>query len=73
MHQINDAIVQGGKLELSNLPFGDGQHVRVLVTEVQPATKASIYEVRRMLKNGVEHFEEPFEPMVPTDHWEMLK
>ena len=33
----------------------------------------SIHEVRELLKNGVERFDEPSEPMIPTDSWEMQK
>lgn len=75
MHEINDAIVQGGKIVLSQLPFPDGQHVRVLVEKAdQPAARRiPIKQVREMLKGGVERFDEPFEPMVPSDDWEMLK
>ena len=36
-------------------------------------SRMSIDEVRRLLKDGVERFEDPFEPMIPTEHWEMLK
>jgi hypothetical protein len=75
MHQINDAIVKGGKLELSHLPFADGQHVRILVTEkdAQPAIRRSIHEIRQLLKGGVERFDDPTQPMIPDDRWEMLK
>jgi hypothetical protein len=73
MHQINDAIVQGGRLTLSNLPFSDGQHVRVLVDEAHtpPLTKMTIQEVRKLLKGGVVRFEMPTEPMIPPEDWEM--
>jgi hypothetical protein len=73
MHQIDDAIIRDGKLELSNLPFADGQHVRVLMTERPQERPLSIHQIRQMLKGGVERFEDPFEPMIPTDQWEMLK
>jgi len=75
MYQIDDAIIRGGKLELSGLPFAEGQHVRVVVAEAntQAVKTASIHEVRRLLKGGVERFDEPFESMIPVEHWEMLK
>jgi len=49
--------------------------VRILVTEVeaQTATRRSIQEVRQLLKGGVERFDDPTQPMIPEDHWEMLK
>ena len=35
--------------------------------------RVSIEEVRRQLKGGVERFDDPFEPMIPGEDWEMLK
>lgn len=74
MHEINDVIVQGGKIVLSHLPFADGQHVRILVAEAdQTGQRASIQKVREILRGAVERFDEPFEPMIPSENWEMLK
>lgn len=76
MHRIDDAIVKGGKIVLSNLPFADGQHVRVIVAEhdaAPPVVRVPIEEVRRQLKGGVERFDDPFGPMIPAEDWEMLK
>jgi hypothetical protein len=73
MHQINDAVVKGGQLILSDLPFAEGQHVRVFVAEVAIRPTASIHEIRRTLKGGVEHFDDPFEPLIPNENWEMLR
>jgi hypothetical protein len=33
MYPIDDAIVMGGRLILSDLPFSDGQRVRIVVME----------------------------------------
>jgi hypothetical protein len=74
MVAINDAIVQGGKIVLSHLPFADGQRVRVVVAESdEPTKKLSIQKVREFLKGGVERFDDSFEPMIPGEDWEMLK
>jgi hypothetical protein len=74
MHRINDAVVQGGKLLLTDLPFADGQHVQIVVAEADAVqSRLPIAEVRRLLKGGVERFDDPFEPLIPADHWEMLK
>jgi hypothetical protein len=74
MHEINDVIVQDGKIVLSHLPFADGQHVRVIVAETsEPALRIPIRKVREILKGGVERFDDPFEPMIPSENWEMLK
>jgi hypothetical protein len=76
MHQVNDAIVKGGKLTISHLPFAEGQRVKVVITEengTAPMQRRPIAEVRQMLKGGVERFDDPCEPMIPTETWEMLK
>lgn len=74
MHQIDDAVVRGGKLILSDLPFAEGRHVRIVVSEVEaPAKRVSILEIRRLLKGGVDWFEDPLVPMIPAGNWEMLK
>ena len=75
MHRIEDAIVQDGKVVLSQLPFPDGQHVRIIVdpTESLPAARKTIEEIRSILKGGVARFDSPFEPMIPSDDWELLK
>lgn len=72
MHRINDAIVRDGKLVLSDLPFSEGQHVRILVEE-NPQAPLSIQQVRAMLKGAVIQFDNPFEAMLPVDSWEILK
>jgi hypothetical protein len=69
--QIADVIVRDGQVELPRLPFADGQHVRITIDALPPTR--NIHEVRELLKNGVERFDEPFEPMIPTDSWEMQK
>lgn len=72
MHEINDAIVENGKLTLTQLPFANGQHVRVIVTEAA-SPRRTINDVRELLRGGVVRFDDPFEPMIPADSWEMLK
>ena len=75
MHRINDAIVRGGQLVLSGLPFAEGQHVQVVVAELQEgaANPMHISEIRSILRGGVERYDDPFEPAIPLDGWEMLK
>jgi hypothetical protein len=75
MYQVDDAIVRGGKIVLSDLPFPEGQHVRVVVAELngESAKRLDIQEVRRLLGGSVERFDDPFEPSIPPEDWEMLK
>ncbi len=77
MVQVQDAIVRGGQIVVDGLPFQDGQHVRVSVTTAPPQepagpVKRSIAEVQRLLAGSVVRFDDPTEPMIPLDDWEML-
>ena len=58
---------------LSDLPFAEGQHVEVVVAEKEVTKKASIQEVRSALRGSIERYDDPFEPMIPPESWEMLK
>jgi hypothetical protein len=75
MHRIVDAIVHGGTLVLRDLPFAEGQHVRVVVAGVDEPRRAvrTIDEVRALLAGSVERFDDPFEPLIPVEDWEMGK
>jgi hypothetical protein len=72
MRESKNAVVHGGKILLSNLPFPDGKHVRVIVEETDQlvAQKIPIKQVRELLKGGVERFDNPFEPMISGEDWE---
>jgi hypothetical protein len=60
---------------LSDLPFADGQRVRVTITETvaSQSPRLSIADVRAQLRGAVERFDDPFEPMISPTDWEMLK
>ena len=75
MHEFNDIIVRDGKLLLPDLPYPDGKHVRVIVTEPQPSApqRLPIEKVRQMLKGCVTEHADLTEPMIPQQEWEMLK
>lgn len=75
MQKVQDAIVEGGKITLSGLPFSDGQQVQVIVSDDITASqpKRSIAQVQALLKDGVVKYDDPFDTMIPEEHWEMLK
>ncbi len=75
MHEINYAIVHDGKIVLSQLPFAEGQRVRVVVSGIEGPLpqRRSIQQVRELLRGGIERFDDPFEPMIPSESWEMMK
>ena len=71
VHRIDDAIVRDGKLVLTNLPFAEGQHVRVVLAESEPVpARTTITEVRRLLRGGVEQLDDPTEPMIPMPYFD---
>jgi hypothetical protein len=72
-HHVEQAVVRGHQLILSDLPFADGNRVDVTLTESSGEARRSIDEIRALLRGGVEKFDDPFEPMIPTDAWEMFK
>jgi len=57
---------------LPQLPFSDGQRVRVVVTEIgASASKIPLSSVRQLLRGKVQRFDDPTAPMIPDDSWEM--
>ena len=63
---------------IDGLPFDDGEHVRVSVTPapVEPPfalVKRSLAEVQRLVAGSSDQLDDPGEPMIPLDSWEMLR
>jgi hypothetical protein len=73
MQEINDVIVHDGTIVLNDLPFVDGQHVRMVVVKEELDERPSIEQVRQVLRGHVERFDDPVQPMIPDETWEMLK
>ena len=70
------AIVRFGQIVIDGLPFQDGQPVRVSVTTApaEPVpVKRSMDEIRRIVAGSTDQLDDPGEPMIPLDSWEMLK
>ena len=77
MVQVQDAIFRGGQIVIDGLPFRDGEHVRVSVAaapaEQFAPVKRSIDEVRRIVAGSSDQLDDPGEPMIPVEDWDMLK
>lgn len=76
MHRIDDAIVHNGKLTLVDLPFAEGQHVQVVVTEqstLEISKRLTIDEARAIVRGSTDQIVDPGEPMIPEDAWDALK
>jgi len=72
-HWVEQATVHGGRVVLSGLPIPDGERVQVIVTDLPQQQSRDIREVRRLLRGGVERYDDPFEPHISMDSWEMLR
>ena len=73
VHRISETVVHRGQITLTDLPFANGQRVQVTITDVPAEKCRSIGEVRQLLRGGVERYDDPTEPAIPIDSWEMLK
>ncbi|HXE51539.1 MAG TPA: hypothetical protein VN541_00905 [Tepidisphaeraceae bacterium] len=73
LNEVHRATVQGGQVTITGVPLPDGAAVEVMVKAAPERKKLSIHEVRELLRGGVERYDQPFEPSIPEDSWEMLK
>jgi hypothetical protein len=73
MQHIGQAVVRGGQVVLSGLALADGQRVQVVITQLPDQQSRGIREVRQILQGAVERYDDPFEPVISADSWEMLK
>ncbi len=73
MHQVNDVIVHDGQVTLTELPFKDGEHVRVLLLPTGSLPRLSIQEVRQRLRGKAVWIGDPTEPIIPTEEWDAFK
>jgi hypothetical protein len=47
--------------------------VQIVVTDLPDKQKRTVAEVRQLLRGGVLRYDNPFEPCIPDNSWEMLK
>lgn len=74
MHRIDDTVVVSGGITLSELPFRDGEHVRVLIDRNEtPSVRRTIDEVNALLAGNGDFFADPSEPVIPIAEWDALK
>jgi hypothetical protein len=77
-YKVETIVSEDGSLILKDLPFHVGDAVEVIILERSPdqAQKAVVNrpEVNLYpLRGKVLHYEEPFEPAVPAEDWEVLQ
>lgn len=70
--RISLESVRNGTVSVSGLNVPDGEHVQVTVSSASIEPRRSIAEVRALLGGHVERFDDPFEPAIDPNSWEML-
>jgi hypothetical protein len=73
VHKVEVVLSENGTLMLEGLPFQAGEAVEVSILErpqPQPASNASS---EFPLQETVLFYDDPFEPAVPSEEWNVLK
>lgn len=69
-YRIETKLTENGTLVLENLPFQAGEDVEIIILErSSQAADANPYP----LQGKVIHYDDPFEPAVPIEDWEVLQ
>ncbi|MDZ8081371.1 MAG: hypothetical protein RMX35_20195 [Nostoc sp. DcaGUA01] len=69
-HRIETKLTQNGTLILEDLPFHAGEAVEIIILERSPELSESN---RYPLRGTVIRYDDPFEPPVPIEDWEVLQ
>ncbi len=70
-YKVESTVQTEGVLTLRNLPFPPGQKVEVLILVQQSdSEKADKYSLRN---SQPYRYDDPFEPAVPEEDWEVYK
>ncbi len=68
-HRIEKVVQSNGTIVLENLPFAEGETVEIIIVKSDTESEKKRYPLR-----GTSYkYEEPFEPAVPVEDWEVLK
>ncbi|MEH2235856.1 hypothetical protein [Nostoc sp.] len=70
-HRIETKLTKNGTLILENLPFQAGEAVEIIILETQTRPQeANLYPLRG---KQTYRYDDPFEPAVPLEDWEVLQ
>lgn len=72
-HRIETILTENGKLTLQNLPFQQGDEVEIIILErhsTSSHTESNPYPLRNKQPY---RYEDPFEPAVPVEDWDVLQ
>ncbi|HIK05817.1 MAG TPA: hypothetical protein IGS40_14075 [Trichormus sp. M33_DOE_039] len=70
-HRIETTLSEDGTLVLENLPFQSGETVEIIILESQ--THSAKVKPYPLLSKQVYRYDDPFEPAVPLEDWEVLQ
>lgn len=68
--RVETTVQRHGRVVVENLPFDEGNKVEVIVLQTNGTDKVSDHNP---LKGTVLKYDDPFEPAVPLEDWEVLK
>ncbi|MBE9105963.1 hypothetical protein IQ229_13760 [Nostoc cf. edaphicum LEGE 07299] len=70
-HRIETKLTKNGTLILEDLPFQAGEAVEIIILETQTRPQeANLYSLRGKQPY---RYDDPFEPAVPLEDWEVLQ
>jgi hypothetical protein len=71
-HKLAATLKQDGTILLEGLPFHAGETVEIIILE-QSKVEETVLSSNRPLTGSVLRYDDPFEPAVPAEEWEVLK
>jgi hypothetical protein len=72
-HKLAVTLSQDGTLLLEGLPFHAGDRVEIIILEQPVLEETETPSSERPLAGSVLRYDDPFEPAVPAEEWEVLK
>jgi hypothetical protein len=71
-HKLAATLMEDGTLVLKGLPFHAGDTVEIIILE-QSTLEEPVASNGSPLAGSVLRYDDPFEPAVPPEEWEVLK
>jgi hypothetical protein len=72
-HRIEIILTENGKLTLQNLPFQQGDEVEIIILERRSTSLDSDSNPYPLRNKQPYRYEDPFEPAVPVEDWDVLQ
>lgn len=67
-HQVQKTVLPNGIIVIDNLPFEEGEEVKVTIVKTEEADSSNPYPLR-----GTPYsYDDPFSPLIPLEDWESL-